>query len=93
MHFSGVDPIQTSQPAGQATIPATGSKKNFGKAAKQSVAAEPKHKAQLATQAEIVVIAELVLLKVVPTKYLPHPSIGVQSNKVAAVTHVHLSVL
>jgi hypothetical protein len=38
------------------------------------------------------VIAELLEVREVPTKYFPQVSIGVQSIKVAADVQVHLSV-
>lgn len=92
MHFSGADPMQTSQPAAQATIPVV-SKKNFGKAYKQSKRVLPKHKAQLATHAEIDAIAELDPVKVVvPTKYLPQVSLGLQSINEALAPHKHFSI-
>lgn len=40
----------------------------------------------------MLVTAELVEERVVPTKYFPHPSIGVQSIKELALEQVHLSV-
>lgn len=92
MHFSGADPIQTSHPAEQATILVV-SKKNFGAAYKHSAALAPKQSTQFATHAEIVVMAELVEVSVVPTKYFPQPSFGLQSIKVEALEHVHLSIL
>jgi hypothetical protein len=69
------------------------SRKNLGAAVKHSAADAPKHNIQLAAQAVIEVIAELVLVKVVPTKYFPHPSFGAQSIKEAALAQVHLSIL
>jgi hypothetical protein len=92
MHLSAVAPLQTSQPAGQATM-LVASRKNLGAAVKHSATEGPKHKIQLATQALIAEIAEFVLVKVVPTKYLPHPSFGAQSIKDAALVQVHLSIL
>lgn len=92
MHFSGVDPIQASQPAGQATIPVV-SRKNFGAAAKHSPAVAPKQSAQFAVQGVIEVIAEFDEVRAVPTKYFPHPSFGAQSISVGALVQVHLSVL
>jgi hypothetical protein len=92
VHLSAEDPIHTSHPAGQATILAV-SKKNFGAAYKHSPTEGPKQRTQFATQAEMVVMAELVVVRVVPTKYFPHPSFGEQSIKVAALVQVHLSIL
>jgi hypothetical protein len=67
--------MHTSQPALQATIPVV-SRKNFGAAYKHSAAEAPKQRTQLATHADIAVIAELVPVSVVPTKYFPQPSFG-----------------
>lgn len=65
----------------------------MGAAYKHSAALAPKQRTQLATQAEIEVIAELVDVSVVPKKYFPHPSLGLQSIKDEALVHVHLSML
>lgn len=92
MHLSAVAPEHASHPGAHA-VTADVSKKNLGAAYKHSVNVGPKHKTQLVTQALIVVIAELVELSVVPTKYFPHVSTGVQSSKVEAEVQVHLSVL
>lgn len=91
VHLSKVDPVQESQPVGQAVIAAV-SKKNLVAAIKQSEKAPPKHKTQFATQGEIVPITVLELKVTVDGKYLPHKLIGEQSNKVAPEVQVHLTV-
>jgi hypothetical protein len=53
----------------------------------------PKQSTQLATHADIAVITELVDVSVVPTKYFPHPSLGLQSTNVALLQVSQLAML
>lgn len=48
---------------------------------------------QLSIHFDIVLIAEFAEVKVVPKKYFPQPSMGVQSRRVAEVLQAHFSLL
>lgn len=92
VHLSAVAPLHTSHPGAQAVTEDV-SKKNLGATYKHSLIVEPKHKIQFAMQGLIAEMAELLVVKEFPTKYLPQPAIGVQSISVLYVMQVHLSVL
>ena len=92
MHLSGVVPVQESHPLGHFVMAAV-SKKYFGEAIKQSAKALPKQTAQLVKQAVMAEIAVELDKVTVEGKYFPHPSFGKQSNKVADLHEIQLSML
>ena len=92
MHLSGVAPVQESQPSGHLVMAAV-SKKYYREAIIQSAKVVPKQPEQLETHGEMVEIAVVLDKVTVDGKYFPHPSFGVQSNKVADLHVTQLSVL